>query len=161
MSKDPLLNLLQVNARYTHQELADFLNLSEQEIVQKMTQLEESGAIRGYRAIVDRDLVNQHDITAFIEVKLVPVRDEGFDKLACRIARFEQVTDCYLMSGGYDLLVVVEGQDLREVAGFVSRKLSTLEGVLSTATHFRLKVYKENSLLMNNEIIQERLSVSP
>ena len=101
------------------------------------------------------------DVTAFIEVRLTPERGGGFDRLARRIARFEQVTSCYLISGGYDLLVMVEGRDLLGVAGFVSEKLSTVEGVVSTATHFRLKSYKEKGFLFGESEEVNRLPVTP
>jgi DNA-binding Lrp family transcriptional regulator len=94
-------------------------------------------------------------------VKVTPERGGGFDRLAMRIARFDQVVSCYLASGGYDLMVVVEGADLREVARFVSEKLSSLDGVISSATHFRLKTYKENGFVFDRESSTERLAVSP
>jgi DNA-binding Lrp family transcriptional regulator len=100
-------------------------------------------------------------VAAFIDVKITPERDGGFDHLARRIARFDQVTNCFLMSGGYDLAVVVEGGDLREVASFVAQKLSTMEGVVSTATHFQLKVYKKNGFMADRDPEPERLAVSP
>ena len=100
-------------------------------------------------------------MTAVIEVKITPERGGGFDRLAQRIARFDEVESCYLMSGGYDLLVVVTGESLRQVASFVAERLSTVEGVLSTATHFRLKCYKENGTLLAREEEPNRLVVSP
>ncbi|MEM9016486.1 MAG: Lrp/AsnC ligand binding domain-containing protein, partial [Verrucomicrobiota bacterium] len=96
-----------------------------------------------------------------IEVKLTPERDGGFDRLARRIAKFDQVSSCYLMSGSYDLAVIVEGDDLREVARFVSEKLSSLDGVLSTATHFQLKIYKQSGFLASDSHEDERLPVTP
>ena len=98
---------------------------------------------------------------AVIEVKITPERGGGFDRLAERIARYAEVNSCYLMSGGYDLLVVVEGNNLREVAAFVSEKLATVQGVLSTATHFMLRPYKEQGVLMMHERNEERLAVTP
>ncbi len=100
-------------------------------------------------------------IRAVIEVKIAPERGGGFDRLAERIAKHAEVNSCYLMSGGYDLLVVVEGKTLREVAAFVSEKLATIQGVLSTATHFMLKPYKEQGVLMAREQHEERLAVAP
>ncbi len=100
-------------------------------------------------------------MAGIIEVKLAPERGGGFDRLATRIARFDQVVSCYLMSGSYDLLLVVEGKDLVEVATFVTEKLSTMEGVLSTATHFRLKTYKENGFVFGADEDPERLPVAP
>ena len=100
-------------------------------------------------------------MSAFIEVRCTPERGDGFNRLAQRIARFEEVKSCYLMSGGYDLLVMVEAENLQGVARFVSEKLSNLHGILSTATHFRLKTYKLNGLLFHEEPESDRISVAP
>lgn len=161
MSSDPLLQLLRRQARTTHQELAELLSSTAEEISAKIASWERSGTILGYHAVIDPDTTGDTSVSAFIEVKVTPERGGGFDRLALRIARFDQVVSCYLASGGYDLMVVVEGSDLREVARFVSEKLSSLEGVLSTATHFRLKTYKENGFLFESEARSERLAVSP
>ncbi|MCH7225317.1 Lrp/AsnC family transcriptional regulator [Haloferula sp. A504] len=161
MSIDPLLQLLRRKARHSHAELAELLSLSEDEVRAKLAAWEEDGTIVGYQAVIDPERAGDDDVSAFIEVKLTPERGGGFDRLALRIARFEPVTSCYLASGGYDLMVVVEGSDLREVARFVSEKLSTMDGVLSTATHFRLKTYKENGFLIDAESEPERLAVAP
>ncbi len=161
MSIDPLLQLLRLKARYTHKELAETLSLTENDVRARIAAWEKDGTIAGYQAVVDPDRAGDDDVSAFIEVKLTPERGGGFDRLALRIARFDQVTSCYLASGGYDLMVVVEGADLREVARFVSEKLSTMDGVLSTATHFRLKTYKENGFLFEQTDAPERLSVAP
>ena len=111
--------------------------------------------------MIDSESAGDQSVSAFIEVKVTPERGGGFDRLSMRIARFDQVVSCYLASGGYDLMVMVEGDDLRDVARFVSEKLSTLDGVLSTATHFRLKAYKENGFLFEQEPSTERLAVAP
>lgn len=161
MSTDPLLELLRRKARVSHQELADLLACDSQTIAARIAAWEKDGTIRGYQAVIDQEAAGDTSVSAFIEVKVTPERGGGFDRLAMRIARFEQVVSCYLASGGYDLLVVVEGTDLREVARFVSEKLSTLDGVLSSATHFRLKTYKENGFLFEQETPTERLAVSP
>jgi len=161
MSIDPLLDLLRHNARHTPKELAEILDLPEAEVKARIAEWEGDGTIAGYQAVIDADRAGDRDVSAFIEVKLTPERGGGFDRLAMRIARFEQVTSCYLASGGYDLMVVVEGGDLREVARFVSEKLSTMDGVLSTATHFRLKTYKENGFLLEGESETQRLAVAP
>lgn len=161
MSSDPLLDLLRRKARFSHQELADLLSQNPEEISAKITEWERKGTIRGYHAVVDPELAGNQTVSAFIEVKITPERGGGFDRMALRIARFDQVVSCYLASGGYDLMVVVEGSDLRDVARFVSEKLSTIEGVLSTATHFRLKTYKESGFLFEREAASERLAVSP
>ena len=161
MSTDPLLELLRRKARFTHQELADLLSMDRQAVADRLAQWEKDGVIRGYHAVVDSEAAGDTSVSAFIEVKVTPERGGGFDRLAMRIARFDQVVSCYLASGGYDLMVVVEGSDLREVARFVSEKLSTLAGVLSSATHFRLKTYKENGFTFEREIEPERLVVTP
>lgn len=161
MSTDPLLELLRRKARFTHQELADLLSQDKESVAQRLAQWEQDGTIRGYHAVIDPEAAGDTSVSAFIEVKVTPERGGGFDRLAMRIARFEQVVSCYLASGGYDLMVVVEGADLREVARFVSEKLSTLDGVLSTATHFRLKTYKENGFIFECESQPERLAVAP
>lgn len=161
MSIDPLLDLLRRKARFTHQELADFLSTDRDAVAGRVAAWEQDGTIRGYHAVIDPEAAGDTSVSAFIEVKVTPERGGGFDRLAMRIARFEQVVSCYLASGGYDLMVVVEGRDLREVARFVSEKLSSLEGVLSTATHFRLKTYKESGFLFEREPSSERLPVTP
>ena len=137
------------------------MNLSVAEVNDRIANLEKDGVIRGYQAIVDRERLDKNTVTAFIEVRITPERGGGFDRIAQRIAKFDQVVSCYLISGGYDLLVVVQGASLREVASFVSEKLSTIESVISTATHFRLKTYKENGALFTSDIPEDRLSVSP
>lgn len=158
---DALLELLQQDARLTTAQLAERLGRSESEIVAMIAGLQEKGAILGYHAVVDPERAGQRHVSALIEVKLTPERDGGFDRLAERIARFDQVRSCYLMSGGYDLAVFVEGEDLREVARFVSERLSTLDGVISTATHFQLKVYKQSGFTAGESHADERLAVTP
>jgi len=161
MSTDPLLELLRRKARFSHQELADLLSMDKESVQEQIDAWEGDGTILGYHAVIDSEAAGDTSVSAFIEVKLTPERGGGFDRMAMRIARFDQVVSCYLASGGYDLMVVVEGGDLRDVARFVSEKLSSLEGVLSTATHFRLKTYKENGFVFESEVVPERLSVSP
>lgn len=161
MSTDPLLQLLRHKARLSHQELADLLSMTPDGVAGRLAAWEEDGTILGYHAVIDAESAGDISVSAFIEVRLTPERGGGFDRLAMRIARFDQVVSCYLASGGYDLMVVVEGNDLRDVARFVSEKLSSLEGVLSTATHFRLKTYKENGFVFESEPSTERLAVAP
>ena len=158
---DPLLKLLQENAALKPAQLAKMLNLPEAEIAAKIGAYEKSQVILGYRAVLNEDKIGLDIVRAAIEVKLTPERGGGFDRLAERIAKYAEVRSCYLMSGGYDLLVVVEGTSLREVATFVSEKLATIQGVVSTATHFMLKVYKEQGLLIRAESNEERLAISP
>jgi DNA-binding Lrp family transcriptional regulator len=155
---DSLLTLLQHNASASHEELAAQLNVAAAEVTRRIKAYEADGVIVGYSAVIDSE---KAAVTAVIEVKLTPEREGGFDRLADRIARFDQVRSCYLVSGGYDLMVVVEGGSLREVATFISEKLSTLAGVIGTATHFRLKAYKDNGVLLARKETPARLAVSP
>ena len=145
---DPLLKLLQENAALKPAQLAKMLNLPEAEIAAKIKAYENDQVILGYRAVLNEEKLGDDVVRAVIEVKITPERGGGFDRLAERIAKYTEVRSCYLMSGGYDLLVVVEGANLREVATFVSEKLATIQGVVSTATHFMLKVYKEQGMLV-------------
>ena len=149
---ETLLRLLQQDANTPREELARLLNLSVEETNARIAALEKEGVIRGYQAIVDRERLDKNTVTAFIEVRITPERGGGFDRIAHRIAKFDQVVSCYLISGGYDLIVVVQGGSLREVASFVSEKLSTIESVISTATHFRLKTYKEKGYLYQKKM---------
>lgn len=158
---DPLIQLLQINSNRSTSELAQILGLTEDEVVRKMRAAEADGTILGYNAVVDKHKAGHRGVTALIEVRITPEREGGFDRLAKRIAKFDQVRDCFLMSGGYDLAVLVEGKDLLDVANFVAEKLSTLGGVLSTATHFQLKAYKQAGFLANGGDDEERLPVSP
>ncbi len=158
---DALLNLLRESAANTPAEMASLLGWSEAEVRSRIRELESSRRILGYRAVMNEDQIGSDRVRAMIEVKITPERGGGFDKLAERIAKHSEVRSCHLMSGGYDLLVEVEGGNLREVASFVSERLSTLQGVLSTATHFVLRAYKEQGVLMKPEIAEERLSVAP
>ena len=158
---DPLLELLQSNSKLSTGELAERLGRAEAEVVEQICAYEKDGVILGHQAVIDQEKAGNHDVAALIEVKLVPERKGGFDRIAQRIAKFDQVTSCYLMSGGYDLAVIVEGQDLREVALFVSEKLSSIDGVTSTATHFQLKVYKQSGFLAHTEAETGRLPVAP
>lgn len=158
---EPLLKLLQENATLSPGQLAAMLNLSEAEVVAKIKACETDQTILGYRAILNEEKLNREMVRAVIEVKITPERGGGFDRLAERIAKYKEVNSCYLMSGGYDLLVVVEGRSLREVATFVSEKLATIQGVISTATHFKLKPYKEQGVLVGPQPNDERLAVTP
>lgn len=158
---DPLIELLNNNSKRTHQEIAGILGIAEAEVAARIAAAEADGTILGYSAVVDRLKAGQRGVTALIEVRISPERDGGFDRLARRISKFDQVRECFLMSGGYDLAVFVEGKDLLDVATFVAEKLSTLGGVLSTATRFQLKAYKEGGFLVNGSGEEDRLPVSP
>jgi len=158
---DLLLRLLRENAALQPAQLAAMLNLPEPEVLAKIEAYETSGVILGYRAILSEEKLGLETVHAVIEVKITPERGGGFDRLAERIAKYGEVSSCFLMSGGYDLLVMVEGKNLREVATFVSEKLATIQGVISTSTHFILKPYKEQGVLMSHEQNEERLAVTP
>ncbi|HEY5909441.1 MAG TPA: Lrp/AsnC family transcriptional regulator [Verrucomicrobiae bacterium] len=158
---DELLNILQANALESRENIGRMLGLSAAEVDQRIRQYEKQGVIRGYQAILNEDQLDLEKVTAVIEVKVTPQREGGFDVIARRISGFSEVRSAYLMSGTYDLLLFVEGRNLREVAAFVSERLSPLEGVLSTSTHFMLKTYKRFGVLMHHEQSDERLSVSP
>ena len=158
---DPLLKLLRDNATLPPAQLSKMLNLSEAEVASRIRAYEADRVILGYRTVLDEEKLGVEIVRAVIEVKITPERGGGFDRLAERIAKYSEVQSCYLMSGGYDLLVIVQGNNLREVATFVSEKLATVQGVISTATHFMLKPYKEQGVLMKRESNEERLAVSP
>jgi DNA-binding Lrp family transcriptional regulator len=158
---DALLTLLEENALASPETLASQLNLTPDEVRRQIKQLEKDRVILAYKAIVDDERARRHGVKAVIEVRITPEREGGFDKVAHRVAQYREVQSCYLMSGGFDLLVFVEGETLQEVAGFVSEKLSTLPGVLSTATHFNLKTYKVQGVLREAAVNEERLQVSP
>ena len=158
---DELLRILQTNALESRENIARMLGLPAAEVSQRIADYEKRGVIRGYQAILNEDQLDLDKVTAVIEVKVTPQREGGFDTIAERISRFPEVRSAYLMSGTYDLLLFVEGRTLREVAAFVSERLSPLEGVLSTSTHFMLKTYKRFGVLMHQRASDERLTVSP
>ncbi len=158
---DELLKILTRNAMERAENIAKMLGLTVEEVRARIAEYEEKGIIRGYQAVVNEDVLDIETVTAVIEVKVSPEREGGFDRIATRVSRFPEVTFVYLMSGTYDLLLFVKGRTLHEVAFFVSEKLATLDGVLSTATHFMLKTYKRDGVLMEIEPDDERLQVTP
>jgi DNA-binding Lrp family transcriptional regulator len=158
---DPLLKLLEEHALRTPVDLSKMLNLPADEVQRRIKQYEDDKIILGYKAVINDDKVDTDLVKAVIEVKIQPEREGGFDRVAKRIARFDEVTSLFLMSGGYDLLIFVEGHSLRQVAQFVAEKLATLDGVTSTGTHFMLKTYKEQGVMMDGPEEYERLKISP
>ena len=158
---DELLKLLRDDASLTPAQIAGRLRREEGEVKSRIKSLESEGVILGYRTVINEDKLEVDLVRAVIEVKITPEREGGFDRLATRIAKFDEVRSCYLMSGGYDLMGVVEGRDLKAVSSFVSEKLATIQGVISSVTHFMLKPYKEQGVLMAGEYSDEKLSVSP
>ena len=158
---DELLKILGANALESRANIARMLNVPAAEVDARIAAYEKQGVIRGYQAILDEDKLDLDTVTAVIEVKVTPQREGGFNTIADRISKFPEVRSAYLMSGAYDLLLFVEGRNLREVAAFVSERLSPLEGVLSTSTHFMLKTYKQHGVLMHQDSTDERLSITP
>jgi len=158
---DELLKLLKKNALETPEDLAKMLNISVESVKAKIAGYEKSGVIRGYQAVVNQDQLDIDLVTAVIEVKVTPEREGGFNHIAERISKFNEVQSLYLMSGTFDLLLFISGQSLKEVAFFVSDKLATIPGVVSTSTHFMLKTYKDHGVLMESQDEYERLKVSP
>ena len=148
---DKLLELLEQDCSMTTEQLATIAGMSEADVKAAIHKYEEERVILGYKAIIDWDRVHKEAVTALIEVNVVPQSADGFDRIAERIYQYDEVESMYLMSGAFDLTVIISGRTLREVANFVTQKLSTIDAVQSTATHFILKKYKENHLIFNKE----------
>lgn len=146
---EKLLNLLAKDATLTPKELALMLQKEEGDIKNIIRQLEKEGVILGYQAIIDWDKTDKETVTALIEVKVMPQRDDGFDKIAEKLQNYPEIKSLYLMSGGFDFTVLIEGKTMKEVAYFVARKLAPMEYVTATATHFVLKTYKYNGVVYN------------
>ena len=147
---EKLLKLIEKDATLTPKELAVMLSKEEGDIKDMIRQLEKDGVILGYQAIVDWDKTEKESVTALIEVKVMPQRDDGFDKIAEKLQNYPEIKGLYLMSGGFDFTVLIEGKTMKEVAYFVARKLAPIEFVTATATHFVLKTYKYNGVIYNS-----------
>ena len=150
MEKDiraKVLSLLEADARLTKENIAVMLGESAATVADVIHELEEEGVVLGYKALVDWEKTEREYVTALIELKVTPQKDKGFEKVAERISNYPEVKDMYLMSGAYDYCVIIEGKTMRQVAQFVSDKLATIDGVLSTSTHFVLKKYKNNGVV--------------
>jgi len=158
-----ILELLQNDARLTAEEIATMLKRKVADIKKQIKKMEEDGIILKYSAVVNQEKIpsRKETVQAVIEINVLPEREKGFDSLAERIYKFPQVKSVYLMSGGYDLQVIVEGSHLKEVAFFVSEKLAPLEGVRGTKTHFVLKKYKENGNVLIGKEKSTRLEMAP
>lgn len=159
--REKILSAIDKNSKLTAKDLAAMLGSSENEISTIIKELEAETIICGYPTLINWDKTESEKVTALIEVKVTPQRGQGFDKIAERIYKFDEVESVYLMSGGFDLTVIIEGKSLKEVANFVSSKLSPMEAVLSTATHFVLKKYKEHGLPLVHETNDERMLITP
>lgn len=156
-----LIRLVEANSRLSPGNIATMLGETEAAVTEALQQLADEHVILRYGAVVDWEKAGVETVTAVIDVKMHPQRDVGFDRLAQRISRFSEVKSCYLMSGTYDLSVEIEAPSLKEVARFVSERLSTLDGVASTMTHFVLKRYKHDGVHFGDESEDERLAVTP
>ena len=154
-----IIGLLCEDARLTPKQIAAALNVAESEVAKRVSELERQGVIVKYTAIVNTEGFDDDAVEALIEVKVTPQKGSGFDAIAGEIAAQDEVQNLYLMSGGYDLAVIVRGKSLKEVSRFISEKISTYAEVISTATHFILKKYKVESAEMNAGIDKHRLSV--
>lgn len=153
---DKLLKLLDTDARMTDAQLGVMLGEPEEEVKRQIAEWEQSGVIRAYKALIDWDRTDREYVTAIIELKVTPKRDRGFEEIAETIMHFEEVESIYLMSGGYDFSIVVTGRTFKDVAMFVAKRLATLDSVVSTATHFVLRRYKEHDVLFLGEEKDER-----
>ena len=156
---DKVLKLLSENARLTDAQMAVMLNMTEAEVAAAVAKLEQEGVVRGYKPLIDWEKTGEEVVTAIIELNIAPSKDEGFDGIAKTIMSFEEVEGLSLMSGGHDLMVTVNGRSFKDVAMFVAKRLSSLDGVLGTATHFVLKKYKERGVLFEEEERDERGNV--
>ncbi|MCC8121114.1 MAG: Lrp/AsnC family transcriptional regulator [Oscillospiraceae bacterium] len=151
-----LLQLLEQDCTLDDEQLASMADMTVEQVRAERARLEKDGIILGYQAIVDWDRAKSEAVTALIEVKVTPQRGEGFDRVAERIYQYDEVQSLYLISGAYDLTVIIAGKTLKEVASFVGNRLATLDGVTTTATHFILKKYKEKNLIFQPQVPQER-----
>lgn len=157
---EDILEILQQNCRYTYEQIAVMSGKTVEEVKKAIKEYEDKGVISGYHALINWDTVDKEKITALIQVKITPQRGVGFDDVAERIYKFDQVKSCYLMSsGGFDLMVVVEGKNMQEIANFVSEKLACQEAVNGTATHFVLKKYKDHGVILKEEKMDDREAI--
>jgi len=159
--REKILTFIEKNSRVELKELAILLGMTEVDVANELEEMKKEGIICGYHTLIDWDKVTTERINALIEVRVTPQRGHGFDSIAERIYKYPEVEATYLISGGYDLLVTLEGKTLQEVARFVSEKLSTLESVISTSTHFILKKYKDHGTILHEKYDDERMIVTP
>lgn len=158
--REKILNVIEKNSRIDIKELAVILGYNEIDVANELKAMEEEGIICGYHTLIDWDKTSIEKVSALIEVKVTPQRGQGFDNIAERIYKYPEVNAVYLISGGFDLLVSLEGKTLKEVSLFVSDKLSTLETVISTSTHFVLKKYKDHGTIIGAQKVDEREKIT-
>ena len=154
-----LLNLIEHNAKLSVEEISEELKTSPNEVINLISDLESKKIICGYETIINWDKITEEKCNALIEVKVIPQRGTGFDRIADRISKFDEVDSIFLMSGTYDFMVIVKGRSMKEVSSFVFEKLSTIEFVQSTATHFVLKKYKDHGVLMGDKVVNKRSNI--
>ena len=159
--REELLSIIEKNSRINVQELAVLLGVEETDVVNELADMEKEGIICGYHTLINWEKTSQEKVNALIEVRVTPQRGQCFDSIAERIYKYSEVHAVYLISGGYDLLVSLEGKSLKEISSFVSDKLSTLDSVLSTATHFILKKYKDHGTIISKKNEDEREMITP
>ena len=159
--REEILSLLEKNSRIDLKELAVMVGCSEVDAINEISKMEQEGIICGYHTLINWEKTTKEKVNALIEVRVTPQRGQGFDSIAQRIYNYPEVTAVYLISGGYDLLVAIDGKSLKEVSTFVSEKLSTLEYVLSTATHFVLKKYKDHGTIFDEKKVDIREVITP
>lgn len=157
---DKFLNLIEKNPRLSNKEIAVMLGTDEKEVEEKIRLYEDTGVIKGYRAMIDKDKAQAQTVTALIEIKVHPKFEHGFDEVAQQISSLEEVESVYLMSGGFDLCCMVTDKSFQEVALFVASRLAPMESVMSTATHFILKKYKEQGILFSGPVKDDRGNIS-
>ena len=156
-----ILKYIEKNSRVNLGEMAVLLGTDEVTVANEIADMEKEKIICGYHTLIDWDKAGEESVTALIEVRVTPQRNQGFDRIAERIYNYPEVTSVYLISGGYDLMIILEGKTLKEVSQFVSDKLSPLESVLSTATHFILKKYKDHGTILAKKSADERMKITP
>ncbi|MCR5735261.1 MAG: Lrp/AsnC family transcriptional regulator [Lachnospiraceae bacterium] len=159
--REKILTFIEKNSRVDLSELAVMLGMEQADVANELEAMEKEGIICGYHTLIDWDKVTDERINALIEVRVTPQRGHGFDAIAERIYKYPEVEATYLISGGYDLLVTLEGKTLKEVSAFVSEKLSTLDTIISTSTHFILKKYKDHGTILHQKYEDERMIVTP
>ena len=159
--REKILNMLEKNSRIDIKDMAVMLGISEPEVAKEIADMEKEHIICGYNTIIDWDKTSEEKVTALIEVKVTPQRGLGFDSIAERIYQYDEITSVYLMSGGFDFTVIIEGKTMKSVAQFVANKLAPLDSVLSTSTHFVLKKYKDHGTVLCDEVQDERMLITP
>lgn len=159
--REEILRLIEKNSRIDIREIAIMLGIEEAQVANEIAEMEKENIICGYYTLIDWEKTSEERVTALIEVKVTPQRGSGFDEIAQRIYKYDEVKAVYLMSGGFDFTVIIEEKTMKEIAQFVSSRLSTLDSILNTATHFVLKKYKDYGMILAEKEKDERMLVTP